>query len=76
MPVASVKGKVMVTEVSHAIGKSSGRTGETKKREAAGKPDSLLGQMKVESLQWKTVKSYDGNATAKQCRANNSIFLF
>ena len=76
MLVASVKGKAMVTEVSPVIGKSSGRTGETKQREMAGKPDYFLAQMKGESLQWKTVKSYAGNATAKQCRANNLIFLF
>ena len=66
----------MVTEASPAIGKSSGRTGETKQRETAGKPDSLLAQMKGESLQWKTAKSYAGNVIVKQYRVNNSIFLF
>ncbi len=76
MPDASVKGKVMVTEVSPASGKSSGKTGETRVREVVGKPDSLLAQRKAESLQSKTVKFSAGNATPKQCRANNSSYRF
>jgi len=65
MPVASVKGKVMVMEVSPASGKYYGRIEETRVRGVAGKPDSLLVQRKAGSLQWKTVKSCAGNATAK-----------
>ena len=73
MPVASVKGKVMVTEVSPVSGRSFGRIGETRLRETVGKPDSLLAQKRAVSLQLKTVKFSAGNATTKQCNANNSI---
>jgi len=51
MPDASVKEKTMVMEVSPASGRLYGKTGETRRREAAGKPDSLLAQKKAESLQ-------------------------
>jgi hypothetical protein len=51
MPVASVKGKVMVMEVSPVSGKYYGKTGETKVRGVAGKPDSLSAQRKAGSLQ-------------------------
>ena len=65
MPVANVKGKVMVTEVSHALDKYYGKKGATRLNEVAGKPDILLAQRKAESLQLKTVKFSAGNATAK-----------
>lgn len=51
MPDASVKGKVMVMEVSPVSGRYYGKTGETKVRGVVGKPDSLLVQRKAVSLQ-------------------------
>lgn len=76
MPDASVKGKVMVMEVSPVSGRYYGKTGETRVRGVVGKPDSLLVQRKAVSLQWKTVKFSARNATAKQYNVNNPVSFF
>lgn len=68
---ANVKGNLMVTEASPVTGRYYGKRGETRSREVAGKPDSLLVQRKVESLQLKTVRFSAGTATPKQCNVNN-----
>jgi hypothetical protein len=67
MPDASVKGKVIVTEASPVTSRYSGKTGQTRLKEVAGKPSYMLAQRKAESLQWKTVKFSVGIATKKQC---------
>ena len=76
MPDASVKGKVMVMEVSPVSGRYYGKTGETRVRGVVGKPDSLLVQRKAVSLHWKTVKFSAGNAAAKQYNVNNPASFF
>ena len=51
MPDASVKGKVMVMEVSPVTGRYCGRIVGTKLNEVAGKPAILLVQPRAGSLQ-------------------------
>jgi len=51
MPDASVKEAIMVMELLRASSRSYGNIGETRRREAGGKPDSLLAPKTAENLQ-------------------------
>jgi hypothetical protein len=51
MPDVSVKEKIMVMEVLRVSSRLYGNIGETARREAGGKPITLLAQKKAENLQ-------------------------